>query len=498
MKTEFVIKKMDISSGGPVVSYLNLDDCTRLGLHRGSRIVLKYGRKRVFAVVDTVISTVKSGIVGLNKEAIDALGITRNNDVVVAMSFETPKSLDYIKEKMDGKSLSKDKLFNIVKDIVDNRLGEAEIAFFISASYMRSMSLKENVWLTEAMVETGDVLKHKAKIVADKHCIGGVAGNRTTMLIVPILAAAGVIIAKTSSRSITSPAGTADTVEVLGNVNLSLDKIKRVVSKTNGCMVWGGALNLAPADDKIIRIEHKISVDPVSQLLASVLAKKKSVSATHVLIDIPVGKGAKVSSRKDAYMLKEKFERIGKALGMKIMVIITDGSEPVGNGIGPALEAKDVLYILKNDSRLPKDLKKKGLFMSSLLLEFVGKAKKGQGLKMATEILESGKAFEKFKEILSFQGLITADPEKIVPGRFSASIKAGKSGKISAINNSVISDIAKTAGNPLDKSAGIYLHCHKGQKINKNDVIYDIYAETRDKLSFALKIAKENSAYVIQ
>ena len=222
---------------------------------------------------------------------------------------------------------------------------------------MHELDINESVSLTKAMINTGEILKLNKYPVMDMHCIGGVAGNRTTMIIVPIVASAGLTIPKTSSRSITSPAGTADTMEVLSNVSFSIKEIKKVIRKTNACLVWGGSVNLAPADDKIIRIEHPVSLDPEGQLLASILAKKRSASATHLLIDIPIGKGSKIENRKKALHLKRLFESISKKLGIKIKVIITDGSQPVGNGIGPGLEARDVLWVLKNDSKQPLDLK---------------------------------------------------------------------------------------------------------------------------------------------
>ncbi|NIA03991.1 MAG: AMP phosphorylase [Nitrospiraceae bacterium] len=492
------VKKLDISSGGPIIAYLNLEDCDNLGLHRNSKIELRYKQKRIVADVDTTISTVPRNHIGLNKEALDSLAIKEKNVQIMLITLEKPKSIDYIKEKMDNKQLTREKVYHIVEDIVENKLGESEIAFFISATYMRGLSLKENIWLTQAMVDTGEKINLKRRVMADKHCIGGVAGNRTTMLIVPILAANRVTIAKTSSRSITSPAGTADTFEVLANVNLSKDKIIKTVRETNGCIAWGGSLNLAPADDKIIRVEHKISIDPESQLLASVLAKKKSVSSNYVLIDIPVGYGAKIESREDALRLKGKFEKIGKALKMKIKVIITDGSQPIGNGIGPALEARDVLYILMRDKRVPKDLEEKSLMMAGILFEMVGKAKKGDGVKLARYTLDSGKAYDKLKEIAQHQGARITNPERIKLTKHKIDVISKKSGTVKAISNRVISDIAKTAGNPLDKFAGIYLYKHNGSKVKKGDVLYTIYAEKKYKLNYSYEKAKLNNGYIIR
>ena len=360
------------------------------------------------------------------------------------------------------------------------------------------MHIDETVALTKAMINTGDVLKLKQRNVVDKHCIGGVVGNRTTMIVVPIVAAVGITIPKTSSRSITSPAGTADTMEVLTNVSHSLKDIKKIIKKTNGCLVWGGALNLAPADDTIIRVEHPLNLDARSQLLASILAKKASVSAKHVLVDIPVGKGAKIHSKNRALTLIKQFESIGKNLGMHIHVILTDGSEPVGNGLGPVLEARDVLYVLKGDKRMPLDLKKKSIKLAGLMLEMGKKAKKGEGEKLAKEILESGKAYSKFIGIIKAQGGKEISPDKLKLAKYKRNIKAEKRGKIMHIDNSAIAKVARIAGAPVDKEAGIYLHVRKNMKVKKGELLFTIYSNSKAKLRFAVNTFKEIGGVVIK
>ena len=231
------------------------------------------------------------------------------------------------------------------------------------------MSARETIILTKAMARHGDTLKLDRHPVIDKHSIGGIPGNRTTMVLVPIIAAAGLVIPKTSSRSITSPAGTADTMEVLAKISFPIKKMKQIVMKYNGCIVWGGSLNLAPADDKIINVERTLGIDAESQLLASIMAKKHSVSSTHIIIDIPAGSDSKVSSRAEALRLKKNFEEIGKKLRKHVKVIITDGSQPIGNGIGPALEARDVLWLLRRDLRRPLDLEKKCIILATETLK---------------------------------------------------------------------------------------------------------------------------------
>ncbi|MBW2999662.1 AMP phosphorylase [Candidatus Woesearchaeota archaeon] len=496
---KFSVKDMDIATGGVIVAILNEQDAVEYDLHHEDRIRIKKGRKETIAVLDISESrkSVPPGKIGLFEEALKKLN-AKNNDVIDISLADKPKSIRFIRKKLEGNELNFDEINQIIDDVVNNKLTAIELTYYVSANFTYGMSLRETVALTKSMIHHGDLLKLKQHPVIDKHCIGGVAGNKTTMVIVPILAAAGLTVPKTSSRAITSPAGTADTMEVLANVSLSIKEIKKIVGKVGGCMVWGGAVDLAPADDTIINVEHPLSIDAEGQLLASILAKKGSVSATHVLIDIPIGKGTKITDRKKALHLKSQFEKIAKQLKMKVKVIITDGSQPIGNGIGPALEARDVLWILLNDSMLPKALKEKSLMMAGHLLEIAGKARKGHGKKLAREILESGMAYKKFVEIAKTQGAKVLKPEKIRLGKLKFDHKASKKGVIKQINNKLITRIARSAGAPRDKEAGIYLQKHVGNKVKKGQTIFTLYAKNKVKLKYAKELLKVIPAVIIK
>jgi AMP phosphorylase len=332
----------------------------------------------------------------------------------------------------------------------------------------------------------------KGKIILDKHCIGGVAGNRTTMLVVPTIAAAELYIPKTSSRAITSASGTADTMELLANVNFNIDELKEMVIKAKGAIVWGGGMKLAPVDDKLIRVRHPLSLDPEGMLLASILAKKKSVGAKYVIIDIPVGRGVKIPYMEKANHLAKHFLNIGKSLGMTVEALITDGAEPVGNGVGPALECKDVLGVLEGNG--PDDLRHKSILMSGKLLELSGKVKHGEGYNIAENIIKSGKALKKFREIIELQGgdaKVKATDMDAIIGAHSHIVRSESSGSIFHIDNKIISKIARLAGSPMDKGAGVYLHKLRGDKIRNGEPIFTIYAESSEKLSFAVKALKD-------
>jgi AMP phosphorylase len=490
------VKDTDISTGGPLVAILNQYDAMKFDIHYLDRIKIKKGAKIETVVVDIATSdkTVPRGIIGVYDEVMSSLSL-KNNDEVEIILARKPLSIEFIKKKLDGKKLSNKEINQIVWDIVHNKLSESELTYFVAACYTNLMSMEETIQLTKAMTSHGDILKMDRYPIIDKHCIGGIPGNRTTMVIVPVIAAAGLTIPKTSSRSITSPAGTADTMEVLANVSFPINKMKQIVEKTNGCVVWGGSLNLAPADDKIINVEKTLEIDAESQLLASIMAKKCSVSSTHILIDIPIGTGTKIKNKGEALKLKKDFEKLGKQLRKKVRVMLTDGSQPIGNGIGPALEARDVLWVLMRDKRRPLDLERKCLSMIYEIFDMVG-IKDGKNI--ALQILDSGKAYQKMKEIIHSQEGKVYDPANIKVGRHSFDVKASKSGTIAEIDNKAISRIARISGAPLDKGSGIYLHKHVGNKVSKGEKMFTIYAESSQKLDFAREYLKDSTPFVIR
>jgi len=495
---KFRVKKLHVSTGDLNIAVLNYLDARELTFHRGDRIRLKKARKEAIAIIDTTNSekVVPRGSIGLMDELTRYLDIEKG--YIEAIHEPAPSSIELIKKKLDGKKLSYNEYVEIIHDILYNKLTPLETAYLVSGIYVHKMSLDETACMTRAIVNTGDIFSLDHKKIMDKHCIGGVPGNRTTMIVVPIIAAANLYIPKTSSRAITSPAGTADTMEVLCNVSFSLQEMKNIVKKTNGCLVWGGSLNLAPADDKIISVEKPISLDAESQLLASIMSKKKSVSATHVVIDIPYGKGAKVRTRGKAMHLRAMFKLLAKKLNIKLRVVLTDGSQPIGNGIGPLLEARDVLYILTRHKDRPLDLEKKSLIMAGKLLELGGKARKFSGARIAKQILESGKAYEKFHEIVREQKGVMLEPDKMTLAKFKYDVKAPRNGRIIHIDNKSISRLAVMAGAPKDKKAGIYLYKHKNQRVRYGDILYSIYSESKDELNFVLRQIEDFNGFVIR
>jgi AMP phosphorylase len=488
-------KIFDVDTGKNII-VLNEDEAQEMDIFMGDRVMLKEGERKCTAIVDLSDTLVKRGEVVLFSDTAKEIG-SKHGDMIEVSPTSNPASIEIIKKKMDGGSLGDDEIKTVIDEIMENKLSETELASFVSALYIRGLSNDETVYLTNAIVGSGSTLELGVHPIVDKHCSGGVAGNRTTMILVPIIAVAGLYIPKTSARSITSPAGTADTMEVLAPVTFKLEEMKEVVLKTHGCVVWGGAMDLAAADDKLIRIRNSMRLDPKGVLLASILAKKKSVGAEYVVIDIPVGRGAKIEDTRVANGLAKDFLEIGEKLGMKTECFITVGNGPIGEGIGPGLEARDVLKVLQGAG--PYDLAEKSLLLAGALLELCGKVENGKGYAVASDILKSGKALEKMREIIAAQG---GNPkvrvEDIPIGSYKAEIKADKEGRIHHVDNRNISKIARAAGAPKNKGAGILMHVKQGDKVKVGDVLFEVIAESETKLSMALDVASKLEAVEMQ
>jgi len=480
------LKELTLGAGRPV-AFINESNARELNVHVGDRIEISYKKKKIIAIVDIVKKFIAKGEISLSEEVIEYLKLKKGNILDVSLSLESRSSAS-IAKKLGGQTLSKKEIYEIVSDIVNNALTEAEIAYFVSGVYEHGMTLEETINLTEAMYKTGEVIGWGKKEIADKHSIGGIAGNRTTPIVVSICSSLGVIMPKTSSRAITSAAGTADVIETIANVDFSVSELKKIVEKTGACLAWGGSLGLAPGDDKLIRVERLLNLDPESQLIASIIAKKLAVGSKYVLIDIPYGKSAKVD-KKRALKLKKKFIQIGNHFRLITKVILTDGSQPIGNGIGPVLEMQDVIRVLKRENS-PRDLEEKSIYLAGEILELAGKAKKGDGEMLAREALYSGKAFKKFNEIILAQGKKFID---IKPAKFKFEVKSKKNGKINFIDNKKINFLGRILGCPVDKTAGLYLHKHVSEPVKRGEILVTLYAESEQKLKEALKFFKEST-----
>lgn len=489
------VKPLDMETGRNIV-VLHEDDAEELGHFAGDRVKLSTPGGTIVAIANATRRMVKQGELGAFVEVTEALGLKQGDVVKVALA-PRPHSVTAIKKKMAGQQLSSEEIGAIIRDIVAENLTTTEMTAFVVAEYIKGMTTDEVVALTQHMVGTGDRLELDIKPVLDVHSIGGVPGNKYALVVVPIVAAAGLTVPKTSSRAITSGAGTADVMEVLANVTLGLDEIKRIVTKVGAVLAWGGAVRLAPADDIIIRTERMLGVDPRCQLLASVMSKKLAVGADNIVVDIPTGPGSKVERMEDARNLAHEFIELGHKLGVQVESAITYGGQPVGYAIGPALEAREALETLRGNG--PSSLIEKAVSLSGIMLELGGVAAPGLGRETAMEILKSGKAHQKMREIIEAQGgNPDVKPEDIPIGDKKEILLAPHSGYVKHIYNKCINDVARAAGAPRDKGAGLRILMKEGRKVDKGEPLLEIYAGHETKLDEALAIAKRNPPVKIE
>lgn len=488
------LRRLGIDTYQEPVVYMAADCpvCRSEGWAAQARILVTLNGRSVIATLNVVTDTLlSSDEVSLSDAAWTMLDATEG--VHVVLSHPPPlTSLALVRRKLYGQRLTVKEFPQIIGDIAAGRYSAIELTAFVAACTGGRLDLAETVALARAMIDVGDRLTWPHDIVVDKHSVGGLPGNRTTMLVVPIVAAAGLIMPKTSSRAITSPAGTADTMETVAPVTLDVPAMRRVVDREGGCVVWGGAVRLSPADDVIIRVERPLDLDSEGQLVASVLSKKAAAGSTHVVIDMPIGPTAKVRSRDAARTLGALLMSVGHDLGLSVQICEGDGSQPIGRGIGPALEARDVLAVLHRDSSAPNDLRERALVLAGRVIEAGRSLAPGAGLDMAREILDDGRALRKFEAICNAQGGMRVPP--VAPHTYT--IEASHPGVVSGIDNRRLARVAKLAGAPASKAAGLELLCRVGDTIVAGQPLFTLHAESSGELDYALAFARENEDIV--
>jgi thymidine phosphorylase len=495
MPHTMTLKRLGIDTYQESTIYMRADChvCRSEGFTSQSRIQVTTGR----ASITATLNVVRDGFIepdeaGLSEIAWKLLDATAGQPAMVSHP-PMVESLGLVRAKIFGHRFAPAELFAVLEDIARGRYADIDLAAFLTACAAGGMSVGETSALTEGMVNVGERLTWDRPIVADKHSVGGLPGNRTTPIVVAIVAAAGVCIPKTSSRAITSPAGTADAMAMLAPVDLDLASIRRVVDREGGCIVWGGAVRLSPVDDVLIRVERALDLDSDAQLVASVLSKKVAAGSTLVVIDIPMGPTAKVRTQAAADALTQLFGQVGQGLGLRVRTVVTDGSQPVGHGIGPALEARDVLRVLQNHRCAPGDLRQRALRLAAETLELAGACREGQGLAPAEAILADGRAWRKLQAICEAQGGMrtpaTAPHQLEVP--------APRSGVVAAIDNRRLARAAKLAGAPAAPAAGIDFHVRIGARIERGQPLFTLHAETPGELAYASEYLESHPDIVL-
>jgi len=488
------LKRLGIDTYKEAVVYMRKDChvCLSEGFEVHARIHVALRGKTILATLNTIAGELlKPNEISLSEYAWQLLE-AKENDIVELSHPHPLQSLSFIRSKVYGNALDSHQIQSIIDDISQGRYSDIHIATFLTACAGGHLSNAEVVNLTKSMIKAGERLSWPGDLIVDKHSVGGLPGNRTTLIIVPIVTAFGLIMPKTSSRSITSPSGTADTMETLAPVNIDIANMRRIVEQEGGCIIWGGSVNLSPADEILIRVERAMDLDSENQIVASVLSKKISAGSTHIAIDLPIGPTAKVRSLETARTLDTLFQIVANALKIKIAVDMSDGLQPIGRGIGPSLEAKDVLAVLQNQKNAPVDLRERALKLAGIILEFSPDVKQGEGKALATDLLTDGSAWKKFQAICLAQGGM----REPTTASYTHTIRAKQRGRVAGIDNRQLSRLAKLAGAPHNKAAGIELHTPLDTMVEAEQPLFTLHAESKGGLRYALSMLEDISAII--
>lgn len=485
------LRRLGIETHQELVVYMRADChvCRAEGFNAQSKVEVRVGDRTAIATVNVVTTDFLSHQeAGLSEAAWRVLRPEPGAKAYFRHA-KPVESMSSVRGKLFGHPFEDSAATAIIGDIKEGRYSDIELAAYVCACSGASLSAGETIAITRAMVDSGKRFDWGVPIVIDKHCVGGLPGNRTTPIVVAIAAASGLVMPKTSSRAITSPAGTADTMETLAPVDLSFEQMKRVVEKEGGCLAWGGAVSLSPTDDIVIRVERALDLDSEGQLVASVISKKVAAGSTHVLLDIPIGPTAKVRNHEYADRLKELLISTGTALGLQVRVVYTDGSQPVGRGVGPALEARDILAVLQRAPHAPHDLRDRALHLAGMVLAMGGVCSEQDGYATAADVLDSGRAWQKFQAICEAQGGIRTPPT----AAYTHTLDADKPGIISAINTRCVARLAKLAGAPASPAAGIYLYHRLGDRVQAGEPLITVHAEAKGELEYALDFYRSHT-----
>lgn len=484
------VRRLGIHTQHEPVVFMRADChvCRSEGLSSHAQVALSAGGREVLATLYQVEDGfLEPDEAGLSEAAWARLDVQEGDSVAIRHP-DPVASLSHVRHRIYGHRLDEAALTSIVGDVAAGRYSDVHLASFITACSAFALDEAETVALTRAMVDVGERLSWSADTVVDKHSVGGLPGNRTTPIVVAIVAANGLTMPKTSSRAITSPAGTADTMETLAPVDLDMRTIRKVVDAESGCIVWGGAVMLSPADDILIRIERALNLDSEGQLVASVLSKKIAAGSTHLVLDLPVGPTAKVRSVEAAKALSARLAGVAGEFGLRTAIVQTDGTQPVGRGIGPSLEARDVLAVLQQSAGSPDDLRYRACALAGAVLELAGHAGAGEGRAVAERTVTDGRAWTKFQNICEAQGGMRVPPI----ARQRRPLLAAQWGRIETLDNRKLATLAKLAGAPGTKAAGAEMHVRLGDVVRRGEPLCTIHADTRGELDYAFDYAAAN------
>lgn len=494
------IVPMNVSNWEGIIAILNAEQASQYGITQHDKISLI--RKGEEYVVDVALSSeyIEPGTIGATSELLENYPIMPWDNVLVSFMRNNPLSLQAIRKKLLGEKITNEEIDAIVEDIQNNKLSDLQLAYYTATSFFYKSDPEELAYTTKATAYTGDMYRFPG-VVASKYCIGGVSGNETTMIIVPLLASLGITMPKTFSKSITSPAATGECVEVLMQSELKKTDIIKLVEKHGCCLARNGNLNLAPANDRIIKVSAPLGMEPYARMISSIMAKNYAMGINHCLIDIPVGPTAKVNKQEDAERIAKHFKTIGAALGIKTEVAITKAEQPIGNGIGAILQVREVLRVLQQHPERALDLEEKALDLAAQILVLCDREKdyKKAYKKAKTELLK-GKAWTKMQELITAQNGNNPhiSSEDLSLAKYSFELLSTRTGRVKAIDMKYLNMLARTLGAPGDAGAGLFLYKKLGETIEKDEKLLICYSNSEGKLKMTKELLEKTLPYEVK
>ena len=410
--------------------------------------------------------------------------------------------LEIIAKKRDGKELSKEEIEYFIKEYTKGNITDYHAAALVMAIYINKMTIEETTNLTIAMANSGDILDlSEFGIVVDKHSTGGV-GDKITLILMPIMSALGVPVAKMSGRGLGFTGGTADKLESIPGYKTSLteEEFKRNV-KEIGISLITQTGNLAPADKKIYALRDSIScTDSIPLIASSIMSKKIAAGANKVLLDVTCGNGAFMKKKEDAIELAREMKKIGNLAGKETICIITSMEEPLGLAVGNTIEIIESINALKGN--MQQDVKEVVLELGSYMLKL---AQKGDNIEENKEkilkCINSNKAYEKFLELVEKQGgdiTYCEDISKFRKAKYEENIISTRNGYIKQIKAEEVGKCACYLGagrvkkeDEIDKEAGILLNKKVGDYVGKGELIATLYTNDISKVDEAKRMFNE-------
>lgn len=410
--------------------------------------------------------------------------------------------IDIIAKKQEKEELTKEEISFFIKQYTKGNIPDYQASAFIMAVYLNGMTENETTNLTIEMANSGQILDlSEIGEVIDKHSTGGV-GDKVTIILSPILACMGIKIAKMSGRGLGFTGGTADKLEAIPgyNVNISIDNFIQNV-KEIGISLITQTGDLAPADKKIYALRDSINcIKSIPLIASSIMSKKIAAGANKILLDVTCGSGAFMKTQKDAYKLANTMKDIGKLANRETICVITNMDEPLGKAVGNTLEIIEVIEFLKG--KRSKDLEEVVLTLGAYMIKLANKGHNiEENKKKMTEVIESGKALEKLKQLVKRQGgdvTYIEDTDKFEKAPCIIEVKIDKTGYISKIDAEKIGEISRILGagrlrkeDIIDNRVGIILKKKVGDFVSKNDIIAYVYAKNEIEAKEAQKRIKE-------